>query len=431
MMSGRGQPPGPPPKIAPKKQTTPSSLVAGERAGVPAPEHSDARQRHRFVPFRVREANASWRRAYGMFDTNTETAAVASVAGSSNRRATTLPSSSCRGIMFSDASILADVTEVDVEFSTPPFVFAWSLGPEVSQAYRQALADRRPPVAMLADASTWPPRPPCHCPNVVWRVVEEAQRFLSATCVFEANVESLPPQELGAIRFVSISDTHGNHRMLDGHLPPGDVLLHAGDFTMGGQPEEVDDFAIWLRDLPYPHKLVIAGNHERSFDPEAESAGNIRALFVSSCGESVTYLEDDLVSVSGVRVYGSPWQPEFGVDWAFNLPRGPPCADRWKQIPENVDVLMTHGPPLGRGDRCKNGMRAGCADLLAEVQGRVKPSYCVFGHVHEGFGATSDGTTTFINASSCDFDYRCVRPPLVFDVVARNAASEGCSAIEQ
>ena len=59
-----------------------------------------------------------------------------------------------------------------------------------------------------------------------------------------------------------------------------------------------------------------------------------------------------------------------------------------------------HGPPLGRGDQCHHGGRAGCYDLLKAVQGKVKPRLHVFGHIHEGFGVSSDGTTTlFVNTS--------------------------------
>ena len=37
--------------------------------------------------------------------------------------------------------------------------------------------------------------------------------------------------------------------------------------------------------------------------------------------QNCIYLEDQEVTVEGLRIYGSPWQPEF-CDWAFNLPRG-------------------------------------------------------------------------------------------------------------
>ena len=76
-------------------------------------------------------------------------------------------------------------------------------------------------------------------------------------------------------------------------------------------------------------------------------------------------------------------QPEFG-GWGFNLPRGEPCRKVWEKIPEGIDILITHGPPIGHGDLCLSHQRAGCVDLLREIQERVKPKYHVFGHIHEG-----------------------------------------------
>ena len=72
-------------------------------------------------------------------------------------------------------------------------------------------------------------------------------------------------------------------------------------------------------------------------------------------------------------------------DWAFNLPRGEKCLEKWDLIPEGVDVVMTHGPPIGHGDLCRiDKGRAGCVDLLLTLQNRVKPKFHVFGHIHEG-----------------------------------------------
>ena len=75
-------------------------------------------------------------------------------------------------------------------------------------------------------------------------------------------------------------------------------------------------------------------------------------------------------------------QPEF-CNWAFNLPRGLPCKEKWDLIPEGTDVLITHGPPLGHGDMVQGGRRSGCLQLWHAVQ-RVRPKYHVFGHIHEG-----------------------------------------------
>lgn len=127
-------------------------------------------------------------------------------------------------------------------------------------------------------------------------------------------------------------------------------------------------------------------------------------------------------------------QPEFG-NWAFNLTRGERCLEKWNQIPDNLDILLTHTPPIGHGDLVCSGVRAGCVELLLTVQKRVKPKYHVFGHIHEGFippspffklllnsfifkgyGVTSDGKVVYINASTCDINYIPNNLPIVFDI---------------
>jgi len=110
-------------------------------------------------------------------------------------------------------------------------------------------------------------------------------------------------------------------------------------------------------------------------------------------------------------------------DWAFNVERGESCREKWKIIPNNCDILITHGPPLGRGDKCSNGDFAGCEDLLCEVQQRIRPRVHVFGHIHEGYGYTSDGSTLYINASTCTLNYIPTQPPIVFDLPRNKSLS--------
>lgn len=145
----------------------------------------------------------------------------------------------------------------------------------------------------------------------------------------------------------------------------------------------------------------------------------VKAVLEDSC----LYLEDEGATIFApgdgegeISVYGSPWQPEF-CDWAFNVPRGPSCRAFWKKIPEGVDVLVTHGPPLGRGDLCLPAKhRAGCADLLDEVEKRVRPRLHVFGHIHESYGASFDGKTLYVNASTCTLQYAPFNPPIVVEL---------------
>ena len=244
-------------------------------------------------------------------------------------------------------------------------------------------------------------------------------------------VESMPllsgtsPKPPGHTRFVCISDTHGLTHKLPKALPEGDVLLHAGDFSNTGLPKEVDKFLAFLSEQPHSKKIVIAGNHDLTFDVENyprlwRRFGHTQQFDCETLkkkvyeASGVFYLEDSGTQINGIHIWGSPWQPEF-CGWAFNLTRGDACQSKWDLIPDGVDILMTHGPPLGHGDTLQNGGRSGCVNLLHTIQQRIRPKYHVFGHIHEGYGQTTDGRTVYVNASTCNFLYRPINPPIVFD----------------
>lgn len=206
------------------------------------------------------------------------------------------------------------------------------------------------------------------------------------------------------MRIVCLSDTHGLHDRLT--IPDGDLLLHAGDATGHGNPAEWESFARWLAALPHRHKVAIAGNHD--FCCERHPAASRAAM------RGVHYLQDELVEIEGLRIWGSPWQPWF-YDWAFNLQRGREIAAKWALIPDGIDILVTHGPPMGILDRTANGDDVGCEDLRREL-GRVRPRLHVFGHIHEAYGERVENGCRFVNASNCTLRYEPRQPPIVVDL---------------
>lgn len=209
------------------------------------------------------------------------------------------------------------------------------------------------------------------------------------------------------MRVVAISDTHTFERHLA--VPDGDVLIHAGDFTISGDVFEVSEFAEWLEKQPHKHKIIVAGNHDWLFERSPHLAHPI----IKSIPRAY-YVQDNLIEIESVTFYGAPWQPRF-CDWAFNVDRGEAIKRYWDRIPP-CDVLITHGPPWGVLDYVKLGEpHLGCEELLKAV-GRTKPRFHVFGHIHGGYGEWQINGTRFINASICDEAYQPINAPIVFDV---------------
>lgn len=202
------------------------------------------------------------------------------------------------------------------------------------------------------------------------------------------------------MRIVAVADTHTFEADL-GPLPDGDVFVHAGDLVRRGTLGELAPVARWIAGLPHRHKIVVAGNHDWCFARERREACALLP--------GVIYLEDEGCVIEGVRFWGSPWQPAFN-DWAFNLPRGAPLAEKWACIPERLDVLVTHGPPAGFGDRAGMSERAGCDDLVAAVR-RTRPALHLFGHIHQDGGLWREGETCFANVTT----WECERAPTVLD----------------
>jgi predicted phosphohydrolase len=186
-------------------------------------------------------------------------------------------------------------------------------------------------------------------------------------------------------------------------VPDGDVFVHAGDLCRHGDLDELETAADWIAGLPHRHKIIVAGNHDWAFVHEPARA---RSLFAT-----MTYLQDAELAIDGVRFWGSPWQPAFH-DWAFNLPRGEPLAAVWRKIPPGIDVLITHGPPEGIGDRSLMGGRAGCADLRRRLA-EVTPRLHLFGHIHQDGGLWQEGVTACVNVTT----WECERRPTVIDLI--------------
>ena len=218
------------------------------------------------------------------------------------------------------------------------------------------------------------------------------------------------------MKITFISDTHTKHNQVTSSLPGGDLLIHAGDFTSRGYKHEIQQFFKWFSGLNnYTHKIVVAGNHDLMFEDDLKQAKEIISEYPNA-----TYLQDDLEVIgddysTAVKVYGSPWQPEF-YNWAFNLPRmGWELQQKWDDIPVGVDILVTHGPAWGHLDTVVGqNMHLGC-ELLTNRINIVKPKIHVFGHIHTGYGYKFDNGTHYFNAAVLNEQYIFTQKPLTVD----------------
>lgn len=227
------------------------------------------------------------------------------------------------------------------------------------------------------------------------------------------------------MKITLISDTHTKHKLCENDLLGGNLLIHAGDFMNSGYYErEAVEFFDWFNKLNnYDHKIFIAGNHDHLMQDKPEAMLGLLTGY-----STIDYLKDEQLTLyfdgpngdhpeDNVRIYGSPWQPWFH-DWAFNLPRNSEeLKSKWDAIPENTDILITHGPAQGYLDTSGhpyNESSLGC-ELLTERVTELKPKIHVCGHIHGGHGYYFNGHTHFFNASVLNEQYNYINKPFNFE----------------
>ena len=197
------------------------------------------------------------------------------------------------------------------------------------------------------------------------------------------------------LKLLHISDTHGVHRRLR-DLPEADILVHSGDFTMSGSEAETLDFLEWLCNLPYRHKVLVAGNHDAC----------LYGATLDGLDDNVHYLCDSGVEIEGLKFWGVPMFMEDCVSGHQE--------QLYVAIPDDTDVLVTHTPPYGILDR-DGSILYGSRELLEKVRA-IRPRLHLFGHIHRAHGTTNDGMTVFSNAAIMDEGYDSLNEPNVLPI---------------
>jgi Icc-related predicted phosphoesterase len=207
--------------------------------------------------------------------------------------------------------------------------------------------------------------------------------------------------------FMCISDTHGKHGWLTDTTC--DVLIHSGDAANPRDPHlnnnEMVDFLDWFSAQPAKYKIYVPGNHDTSIEKG-----------LVTIPSNVILLDHKEVTIEGFKIFGSPYTPEFGHGWAYNVDRRK-LDDVWQDIPDDTDILITHGPPktiLDLTARDGSYFQCGCQHLLRRVL-QIEPFIHQFGHIHSESTCINGGTfvhpslsTKFVNASVVDINHNFV-----------------------
>ena len=222
---------------------------------------------------------------------------------------------------------------------------------------------------------------------------------------FSANLHKMPllaQSCLSRLRVVCVSDTHNDDPSTE--IPSGDILIHAGDIIDRGSSFEQYVAAVsWISNLPHAVKVVTAGNAEVELDPNGRRFDpKVLELFTNDAAKKagLVYLDRETRVVGqvekdgqliDVKVYGNPLVPEFSDNqYPFTYQAAPnPNSERaWATAPpitENVQIWVTHGPPMGRLDDLNTPGFVGCSVLAAKIA-ETRPLLCVFGHFHYSWG---------------------------------------------
>lgn len=189
-----------------------------------------------------------------------------------------------------------------------------------------------------------------------------------------------------------IADLHGHKPK----LPGGDLLILAGDYTSKDTIPEWADFFYWLKQQSYRKKILVAGNHDSFLQTayptcatESEKLKEVQE-FLDDGGEleeeEFEYLCDSGTDFEGIVIWGSPWTKSFKrmnpFCRAFTVETEEELDYRFSLIPDETEILVTHGPPRHMLDINVDGYACGSSSLRKHVD-RVKPRLHVFGHIHE------------------------------------------------
>lgn len=221
-----------------------------------------------------------------------------------------------------------------------------------------------------------------------------------------------------------VSDLHGYYPKLEG----GDLLIVAGDLTARDAKEDYIELMAWhdLISFKYKKSIFIGGNHDNLLQKYGMEFAPSFCEYLCDSGTEFEYEEDDVEQeecgmhptvTKKLKIWGSPWTKRFkGMNphcMAFTVDTEEELAEKFSNIPNDIDILITHSPPLYILDELmEEGKHAGSIALSNRIRGSRTLKLHVFGHIHEGYGEDKNGITRFVNASHVNSVFDPVNKPI-------------------
>jgi hypothetical protein len=170
-------------------------------------------------------------------------------------------------------------------------------------------------------------------------------------------------------------------------------------------------FNEWMKSIPCKHKVIIAGNHDGALERIGKDA--VQAILTDA-----RYLENDLVTINSLKIWGSPCSIGNSKNIAFQSEKF--SAEALENLStSDIDILLTHG-------HCP------------EFERTIAHSVHLFGHNHNSYGIRRPPSVLkgepVMSLSICapimDKMYRPTQLPIVLDILPRNRATPQFSPLE-
>lgn len=205
-----------------------------------------------------------------------------------------------------------------------------------------------------------------------------------------------------SVRIVHMSDTANflSASNPNNFLPKGDILVHSGNFTIYGAKKEFEQFNAWLGSVAteYKYRVVVLGCRD------VKEFGNNWDVMKRLLPNATHILCHEFVIVMGIRFYGSPWH--WGHHKNYKVRAGAPASTsgRFEEIPEEVQVLITHGAAAGV---LETATLPGSRELADAIR-RSKPALHLHGHSKGAHGVVPAFARypLVVNSALCDADAR-------------------------